>query len=314
MRLSRRDVFVAAAAAGLTGRLGRAAAALPRDRTYTVAFAQDTAANDWRVAQVRAVAAELAKYPSIRFRHTEANGRMAQQILDIEELVAERIDVLITSPLDPVAMAPVIAGVEAKGVPVILLSRRIEGDGFTSFITADNYEIGRRACQFLARRLHGQGRILVLQHIPTTTPAIGRTNGFMDELKNHPGLTVAAMHRADSLRAKAIQVVDEALAGGLAFDAIYAQSDSMASGARLALKRAGIEPSAKPTIGIDYIQESREAILAGEQEASFTYPTFGREGAQLAVRLLEGQSVPKFLTVESMLVTRDNAASVDPIF
>ncbi|CAA7627041.1 substrate-binding domain-containing protein [Magnetospirillum sp. UT-4] len=283
-------------------------------KTYVVAFAQDHMANDWRAAQVRDIQRELGRYRDVRFVFTDAGGRTAQQIADIETLAGQGIDLLITSPRDSVAMAPVIADVHRRGIPVVLLSRQVEGDGYTAFIGASNRDIGRKAAAHLAKRLNGKGRVLILQHIPTTTPGRDRTEAFIEELAKHPGLTVAAIKRADSLRALAIQKVEEALAEKLAFDAIYAQSDSMAAGARIALRAAGIAPGSIPTIGIDYIAEAREAIRAGEQDASFTYPTFGKEGAEVAVRLLRGERVRKEITVDSVAVTRDNVEQVEPIF
>ncbi len=292
-----------------------AAAEFPEPgRTYVVAFAQDTMANDWRAAQVRDVRRALAGHPEVRFVHSDAGGSMARQVLDIETFAAQGVDVLITSPLDPVAMAPVLAAVHAKGIPVILLSRRVEGDAYTSFVGADNRAIARRAGVFLAERLGGRGRILMLQHIPTTTPAIQRTEGFLEGIAGHPEVEVVAILRGDSLRAKALRAVEQALASGLRFDAIYAQSDSMAAGARMALRGRGIDPATVPTVGIDYIAEAREAIRAGEQAASFTYPTFGKEGAELAMRLLRGQTVPREVIAESVMVTRDNVDAVEPIF
>lgn len=307
---SRRRLLLTAAAAAT---LSLPLAAVAQMRQRTVGFAQDTAGNDWRVAQVRDVRRELASVPGIRFVHSDAGGQMARQIQDIERMAAE-VDVLITSPLDAVAMAPVIAAVEARGVPVVLLSRRVQGEAFTCFVHADNHDIGRRAGRFLIERLNGKGAVVVIQHIPTTTPAIGRTEGFQQELAKQPGMTIAAMRRGDSLRAMAIQAMEAILAEGIRFDAIFAQSDSMASGVRLALRQAGIDPGSIPTVGIDYITEAREAILAGQQAASFTYPTFGQEGARLALDLLAGKPVPKIVTVPSTLVTRENAAEVPAIF
>ncbi len=281
---------------------------------WVVAFAQDTLANDWRRAQTDGLVEAFRHYPEVRFIHTDAGGNSARQIQDIDELVAGGIDLLITSPRDAGLMAPVIDRVSARGIPVILLSRRTAGEGHTSFIRADNRDIARRAARRLSERLGGQGRILILQHIPTTTPAIERTEGFLEELRHHPGLQVVAIKRADSLRDKAILAVEEALAEGLAFDAIYAQSDSMAAGARAALRHAGLDPRRIPIVGIDYISEAREAIRAGEQDASFVYPTFAAEGADVALRILRGEPVPKEIVVESPMVTRDNVESVEPIF
>lgn len=291
-----------------------AGAAAAQEPARIVAFAQDTMANDWRAAQVRDVRRALAGHPHVRFLHSDAGGQASRQLLDIEDFIARGVDVLITSPLDPDVMAPVLARAEARGIPVILLSRRVAGTAYTSFVGASNRDIGRQAAGYLAQRLDGTGRILVLQHIPTTTPAIDRTEGFLEAIAAYPGIEIAAIRRADSLRARAIQVVEEALAEGLRFDAIYAQSDSMASGARTALKAAGIDPAGIPTVGIDYIAEAREAIRGGEQAASFTYPTFGREGAELALRLLAGETVPKEVIVDSTMVTRENVEGVEPIF
>jgi ribose transport system substrate-binding protein len=281
---------------------------------WVVAFAQDTLANDWRRAQTDGLVEAFRQHPEVRFIHTEAGGNTARQIQDIEDLVAGGIDLLITSPRDADLMTPVIERVTARGIPVVLLSRRTTGDVYTTFIHTDNRAIARQAADRLARRLNGQGRVLILQHIPTTTPAIERTEGFLEALAKYPGMQVAAIKRADSLRDKAILAVEEALAGGLKFDAIYAQSDSMASGARAALRRAGIDPATIPIIGIDYIAEAREAIRAGEQDASFVYPTFAPEGAEVAMRILRGEPVPKEIVVESRMVTRDNVESVEPIF
>lgn len=307
-----RNLLVAAAAA-LWASAGIAAD--PAPRKFIVAFAQDTMANDWRAAQVRDLRSGLAKAPDVEFLFSDAKGDTARQVQDIENFAARRVDVLITSPRDAELMREPIARVMRQGIPVILLSRRVNGDEFTHFITADNRAIARQAAQYLARRLNGKGNILMLQHIPTTTPGQLRTEGFLEELKKYPGLKVIAIKQADSQRALAIQRVEEALAEKLPFDAIYAQSDSMAMGAILALRKAGIDPKRIPITGIDYIDEARQAIRQGDLSASFSYPTFGKEGAEAALTLLRGGRLKqKEIVVGSTAVTRDNVDRVEPIF
>ena len=290
-------------------------AAPATDRRRLVAFAQDTMANDWRAAQVRDLQQAFSQRPDIEFVFSDAGGDTARQVQDIEQFAARGVDILITSPRDAELMREPIARVHRRGIPVILLSRRVNGEEFTHFVTADNRAIARQAAQYLATRLKGKGRILVLQHIPTSTPGQLRTEGFLEELKRHPGLEIAAIKRADSQRALAIQRVEEALAENLAFDAIYAQSDSMALGAIMALKKAGRDPRNIPITGIDFITEARNAIRAGELDASFTYPTCGREGAEAALNLLAGrQPAVRERIVPSIAVTRDNVERITPIF
>lgn len=285
-----------------------------QQKTYVVGFAQDNMANDWRAAQVRAVQKALAKHKNISFLHTDAAGNTAKNVLDVEDLIDQGIDVLVISPRDAKVMSPAIARAYRQGIAVVLLTRGMIGEDYTTFISPDDATIARQAADYMAEILNGKGRILVLQGLPTASTAIKRTEGFVAALKAHPGLKIMAVKPANYLRAEAVKVVQAALEQGQKFDAIYAQSDSMAAGARLALKAAGIDPASVPVVGIDYIPEARDAIRSGVQAASFTYPTCGREAADVVVKILNGESVPRAIEVPSVRVTRDNVDAVDTVF
>ncbi|MBL6947062.1 MAG: substrate-binding domain-containing protein [Rhodospirillales bacterium] len=308
-----RFLFLAGLMLVLTG-AGAWFGAPAAEKTFVVGFPQDNMANEWRAAQVWDVQKELAKHPNIRFIHSDAQGQTAKNIQDLEDMVDQGLDLLIISPRNRDAMSPVIAALHKRGIPVILLTRQVSGEGYTTFISADDSAIAHQAAKYLAGKMGGKGRILVLQGVPTATTAVHRTKGFLDAMKDFPGITIAAIRPASYLRANAIKVVDEAIEEGLEFDAIYAQSDGMAAGARLALKAAGRDTKRIPIIGIDYIPEARTAIMGGEQIASFTYPTCGKEGAQAAVRLLRGQSVPRKIEVPSIMVTPDNVHTIPTNF
>lgn len=288
--------------------------AIAAEKTYLVGFAQDTLANDWRLAQLREVAREFEKHPSVKFIYTDGQGKTAKQISDIEDLVARGIDLLITSPRDQLAFVPVLKKVVEQGIPVVLLTRKINAGHFTTFIHPDDRLIAQQAAAFIAERLQGKGKIFILQGVPTATTAIARTEGFLAEVARHEGLEVVAMKTANYLRNDAIRVTEEVIAQGIAFDAIYAQSDSMAIGARLALKKFGIAAKEVVIVGIDYISKGRQAIRAGEQDGSFVYPTCAREGVRYAMKILQGEKVPKDVIVSSLLVTRENVDEIEPVF
>ena len=281
---------------------------------FLVGFAQDTLANDWRLQQVREVEKVLAAYPSIRFIVTDGKGQTATQIMDIEDLIAQGIDVLITSPRDGKAMTSVISRAYRQGIPVVLLGRHIENEDFTIFIAPDNRDIARRAARYLGEKHPAGGNILMLMGLCNATTTIQHSQAFIKELANFNQLEIVARRTANYLRGDAIQAVEEVLASDLQFDIIYAQSDGMASGARMALKRAGIDLQKISIIGIDYISEAQTAIRAGEQDASLTYPTGGKEGAHYVLKILNGEKVPKKVVIESEMVTIENVEQVKPIF
>ncbi|QOG12730.1 substrate-binding domain-containing protein [Arcobacter sp. FWKO B] len=279
-----------------------------------VAFAQDTMGNDWRVAQVKQMEEALSGVDGVKFIYKDAGGNTALQISHIEEFISQKVDVIVTSPRDPQLTTLVAKKAKDAGIPLILISRGIDSDDYATFIRPENYDIGVSAAEFIAKELNGKGKVFILQHIPTTTPAIGRTNGFLDTIKKYPNIKVVDMKVADSLRSKAIIETEEAIKRGLKFDAIYAQSDSMAIGAIMALESNGIDPKKIVITGIDYISTAKELIKEGKLRASYLYPTGGKEGAKAALDILAGKKVPKDIIIESTEVTKENVDKVKPIF
>ncbi|MEW8087834.1 MAG: substrate-binding domain-containing protein [Candidatus Thiodiazotropha endolucinida] len=280
---------------------------------YLIGFAQDTLGNDWRLAQVKAVERELSKHPNVRFIYTDGQGDTALQIKHIEDLVAQGIDLLITSPRDKLALSRVVQHVHEQGIPVVLLSRNVETTSYTTFVHIDDRQIAMAAAEYIARLLDGKGTVLILEGIPSASTAIQRTESFLEVMSNHSGIKLIR-RVGNYLRSDAIVQMESLLATGQQIDAIYAHSDSMATGARMALKLHGIDPRHIPIVGIDYISEAQQAIREGEQLLSYTYPTGGEEGARAAVKILSGEVVPKEILLNSIPVTRENVETVEPVF
>ncbi len=284
-----------------------------KQRIYTVGFAQDTMSNEWRAAQVNEMKAALAPYPFIRFIFTDAQGKALRQLFDLQSLAKQGVDILVTSPRDQSAMTPVITAL-SKETPVVLLTRKTLNDAYTSFAGADDHAIARAAAKLMAQRLQGKGRVVMLKGVETATTAIARESGFLQELEKYPEIEVVATSVANYRRHEAIMEMDKLLQKGLAFDALYAHSDSMAAGARIAMERAGLDPANYIIVGIDYIPEAKEAIRAGKQTASFTYPTAGIQGAEIVLKLIRGEKVEKHVDVPFVMITSENVDKIPTIF
>lgn len=283
---------------------------------FTVGFAQDTLQNDWRIQQVEQFRAAMETIDDLEVvvEVRDARGSAVRQARDMMDLAERGVDVLVTSPRDGELKGPVVAEIEAAGIPVVLLTRRVTGNPETAFVGMDDRQIGQQAAAFIIERLGGRGRVLMLEGVPGATTTQGRTEGFLDRLRQAEGVEVVYRAKANFLRGDALRATETALREGVEFDAIYAQSDSMATGARLALMEAGHDPANWLIVGIDFISEASEAIRASQQTASFTYPTAAAEGAELVERLLRGQSVPRETWLSSDLVTIDNLDDFEPIF
>ncbi len=281
---------------------------------FKVAFAQDTMGNDWRVAQVKEVENAIKKYKNVDFFYTNGKGDTATQIRNIEQILEQKVDLLITSPRGAKLMTPIISKVYKSGTPVVLLSRTIMNDNYSSFLHPDNRLIAAQAARYIAKRLNNKGNVFILQHTPSSTPGMRRTEGFMNEIKKYPNIKIVGMKVANSQRAEAIIQTEKAIEEGLKFDAIYAQSDSMAIGAIRALKKHNIDPKSIVITGIDYISQAQELIRKGELDASYVYPTAGKQGVDIAMKILNKKKFEKEIIIPSTEVTKKNVEKVQPIF
>lgn len=287
---------------------------LAQDKQFTIAFAQDTLSNDWRLSQVKQLKEAFSQYPNIKFVYSDADGDAAKQFVDVKRFYHQKVDLIITSPRNAAMMTPIIEEVSSK-IPVVLVTRSIDSDKYTAIVRPDDYDIASKAAHLLAKKMNNKGNIVMLTGVPTASTAINRKQGFLDTIaKHYPDINIVSIKNAEYLRSEAIMKMNEIILEQIEFDAVYAHSDSIASGARVALKKAGIDIQSKIIVGIDYIQEAKTAIMNNEQYASFLYPTCAQETAEIAIKILYQQPFKKETIVESMQITAENVEKIQPIF
>lgn len=79
-------------------------------------------------------------------------------------------------------MIPALESASQKEIPVVAFDRSAFGAPYLFFVGSDDVEAGRLACRFLADRLSGSGRIIVLEGAVGSSPAINRSKGFYEEI------------------------------------------------------------------------------------------------------------------------------------
>jgi ribose transport system substrate-binding protein len=270
-------------------------------------------ANDFRLAQVHEVRDAVANEPTLRFVYSDAQGKTALLIRQIDQFIAQKVDVLVLGTNDEQAVVPVVSKAMQAGIPVIVLDRGIKGHDYSSFIHSDNLQIGRIGAEFIAKQLKGRGQVLLFEGLQTADVTHLRSKGFMDVMARNPNITVIK-RTGNYLRKDALIEMDKLLKQGMRVDAIFSESDSMLSGARLALEKHHLDPHALITVGCDYTREAHDAIRDGKQTGSVLFPLGGTKAVEIAKKLLAKEAVPQRVEIAVKLVTRDNLNQVQPIF
>lgn len=276
-----------------------------KEADYTIAVSQ-CSEDDWRAQMNKEILREALFYPGVNIEVYQAHDDNVRQIQDIESLIKKKVDLLIVAPNEAEAITPVIEKVYDAGILVILVDRKINSEKYTAYVGADNYEIGRRAGEYIADRLKGKGRVIEIAGLKGSTPAVERHRGMVEALKAAPDVQVIASVEAGWFQQKAGEVMDSLLDVYPQVDLVFAQNDRMAIGAyekARQKKRAG----QIAFVGVDAVTDGVESVAGGRLDATFIYPTGGDKVMQVAMAILRGEPYQRENILSTALVNRANA-------
>ncbi len=302
---NRRLILRAALCSACCLALTRPAGGAETQPRWTIGMSQCNLGEPWRVQMNADIKREADKHPEIKVVFKDAQNDSLRQASHVEEFVRAGVDLIIISPKEAAPLTPPVAAAFKKGIPVIVLDRRVLGQDYTCFIGADNKKIGKAAGAYIVKLLGGKGNVVELKGLMTSTPGQDRHSGFLEGIR---GSDIKVVFEADMkwLEPNARTEMESALTRFRQIDLVYAHNDPGAHGAYLAAKAAGREKEMR-FIGIDALPHegqvyARQGILA----ATFEYPTGGKEAIETALEILGGKQVPKEITLKSRVFTPEN--------
>lgn len=274
---------------------------------YTIGMSQCNLGEPWRVEMNAQIKAAADTHANLKMIFKDAQNDTLKQRAHVEELVSAGVDLIIISPKEAQPLTEPVAKAMEAGIPVIVLDRRLLGDKYTCFIGADNKKIGHAAGDWIVKKRGGKGKVVELKGLMTSTPGQDRDSGFRDAIS---GSGIEVVFDADMkwLEPNARQEMESALARFNQIDCVYAHNDPGAHGAYLAAKAAGREKEML-FVGIDALpQEGVAYVQQGILDATFQYPTGGAEAIDTALKILQGQTVPKEITLGSRVFDKETIA------
>jgi ribose transport system substrate-binding protein len=283
------------------------------DGKYVIGMSQANVAEPYRQRMDDDIRTAAKSVPQFEIRFADAQQDNSRQVSDVENFLTQQIDLLIISPNEAKPLTAVVRKAYERGIPVLVLDRKVEGDAYTSFIGADNVDIGRQAGKYVAEKLlPSGGKVAEIRGLAGSTPAKERGDGFREAIAGK-NIDIVVSQDGDWLREKGQEKADAILKSNPDVPVIYAHNDPMAEGAYLAAKAAGRDAAMK-FIGIDGLpipSGGLKAVEAGRLSATLIYPTGGKEAVESARTILVDCRQPaRTQTLPTQLITKENAAKV----
>ena len=124
--------------------------------------------NDWSQAQLDGLKAEFAKMGVDVVAVTDAGFKPEKQVADIETVLAQKPNIIVSIPTDPVATASAYKAAAAAGVKLVFMDNVPKGlavgKDYVSVVSADNYGNGVASAHLMAKALGMKGDIGIVFH------------------------------------------------------------------------------------------------------------------------------------------------------
>ena len=251
---------------------------------------------------------ETYQHKDVELLFASAKDNDKLQTEQIEKFIQRGVDLLIISPNQVHSITPVIDKAYDKGIPVILFDRKTDSQKYTAFIGADNVKVGKTIGEFIAKTLHGEGKVIEIKGLDNSSPAIDRHKGFVQALSKYPDIQLKRTLSGEWTKESGYKSIKSAIADAKDCNIIWGQNDRMAEGAQRAMAEAGVHNV--QYVGTDALPSRGggiEAVHNGKLLASYIYPTRGDMVMQLAMRILKKQPFHRDNYLKGALVTKDNA-------
>ncbi len=229
-----------------------------------------------------------------------------KQIEQVEEMIDRDVDGIFINPVDWKQIGPALKEAALAGIPIIVVDSDVYESEFASCtVVSDNYQAGVQCASYLLEQEAG-GNILLLTHSAAKS-GLDRIQGFKDTIEGHEEFHILAEGDCLGQLELAMPVTERLLAEYPETDIIMCLNDVAAMGTMAALKDAGLEGEIA-VYGVDGSPDGKSMIEAGFMAATAAqFPReIGRQAAEAAYRILEGEPVEPVVRIKTELITREN--------
>lgn len=277
----------------------------------TIAFGQPHRAGDFYAALLAGAQQEAADR-GYTLLESFAEGKVENQINEVNTWIAQGVDAMTVLALDPNAMEPLVKAAQDAGSVFVSYAFKVPGsDGAVLFDDEQGAQIvGEEAARWINDKLGGEAKVVLLGDDTIETPRL-RLDGALAVLKEKaPNAEIVA--RQDGLLApEALTAMQSLLQANPDINVVLCASDDGALGVSQAYANSGLDTSKVFVAGWDGSKAAMQKVLDGDvirADGALDLNLIGRASVFVPANIIEGNtSEPTDFAAPYVLVTPDNA-------
>ena len=236
-----------------------------------------------------------------------------QQIQIVEDLINAKVEAIVIAPGDSQRLVPVLKKAADAGIKLVNIDNRLDpgalaqaGLPVVPFISVDNEKAAYASAGLIADGAAPGTQAAILEGIRSADNARQRAAGAKRAFAENPAIKLVAAESANWKIDEGYSVTKQLFADHPEIKLLFAANDMMALGALKFLqetKRSQVRVAAYDALdeAVAEVKAGRLAVTVDQQAAEQ-----GFQGVMLAVRLLQGESVPALMLIDTRLITAAN--------
>ena len=255
---------------------------------------------------------QAKSYPKgdgVQLQFEDARADVVKQLSQVENFISQKVDAIIVNPVDTASTKNIISAATKAGIPLVFVNRRPDQKDLPKgvvAVTSDDVEAGKLQMQYIAEKLGGKGKIVILLGDLANNSTTNRTKGVKEVLAKYPDIKIEQEQTGIWLRDKGMTLVNDWLTQGRDFQAVLSNNDEMAIGAAMALKSAG--KKGVLIAGVDGTPDGLNAITKGDMTVSAFQDAKGQadKSVETARKMAKNEPIEQNVVIPFQLITPDN--------
>jgi len=254
---------------------------------------------------------DTAEKAGFDFYPGNTNGDAAKESEFLNTYVTQGYKGVAISPISEEASLKVLTDAANKGLLIGISNHEFNLPFLTGAFTSDNYNlgstVGKAAATYIKQNFGGKAKIAIVQFktlLPEQSSA--RSNGFLDQVKTLPGVTVVTDQDA-WMQDKAITVAGDILTAHSDINLIFAANEGGTIGSTMAVKNAG-KAGKIAVFGFD---GSEQMVQLLKDPANILQAAIAQDPYMIGVKTME--SVVKAINGEDYSATKGQSFIVPGI-
>jgi len=287
------------------------------DKKFTIALIPGLTTDAFYITMHKGAAAAAKALGVDLVFQGAADFNPVTQVPVLNAIIGRKPDAILIAPTDKVQLVESLKKAVDAGIPVITVDTFI-GDGHyqtgsgdadfpLSYIASDNILGGEIAARALAKAIGDKGKVYVSNVRPGVSTTDQREEGFKNEMKKHPNITVLETQFNEDDANRAASQFQSVFARNSDISGVFGANLFSAMGAANGVKQSGGTGKVKvvafdaPTSIVSEIKSGNVDIAIAQHPAEIGY-----FGVVAAYAHLTGQSIPTLIGTGFTVIDKDN--------